>query len=169
RTPLTVLVANTQMLLRLAERARAQADNADDQPGHERAERDLRLLRRMDGQLKRLNRLMGDLVDGSRIQADKLDLRPEHGELPDIVRESVIEQRMAHPDREIRVEMPDAGPAHIFADGERIGQVVTNYLTNALKYSEHDQPVVVRLLVAAGQARVEVRDRGKGIPSQYLP
>ncbi len=167
RTPVTVLVANTQLLLRQAERAQAQAgiQNAE----RERVERELSLLRRMDGQLKRLNRLLSDLVDVSRIRADRLDLRPEPGDLGEIVREIVVEQRLAHADRDIRLEMPNTEPVPVFADSERIGQVVTNYLTNALKYSDATQPVAVRLSVAGRQARVEVRDHGKGIAPEYVP
>lgn len=167
RTPVTVLVANTQLLLRQAERAQAQAgiQNAE----RERVERELSLLRRMDGQLKRLNRLLSDLVDVSRIRADRLDLRPEPGDLGEIVREIVVEQRLAYADRDIRLEMPNTEPVPVFADSERIGQVVTNYLTNALKYSDATQPVAVRLSVAGRQARVEVRDHGKGIAPEYVP
>jgi signal transduction histidine kinase len=50
------------------------------------------------------------------------------------------------------------------ADPDRIGQVVTNYLTNALKYSIAAMPVDVHLTVEQGLARVAVRDRGPGLP-----
>jgi signal transduction histidine kinase len=49
------------------------------------------------------------------------------------------------------------------ADAQRIGQVVTNYLTNALKYSPADRPVTVGLLVDDQQAQLWVRDQGPGL------
>jgi signal transduction histidine kinase len=51
----------------------------------------------------------------------------------------------------------------VWADAERIGQVVTNFLTNALKYSPEDRPVGVGLRMSGGWARVSVRDAGPGI------
>jgi signal transduction histidine kinase len=51
----------------------------------------------------------------------------------------------------------------VYADADRIGQVVTNYLTNALKYSAGDQPVEVRLEQEEQAVRVLVRDRGPGL------
>jgi signal transduction histidine kinase len=52
------------------------------------------------------------------------------------------------------------------ADAQRIGQVVTNYLTNALKYSPADRPVAVGLQVDNQQARLWVRDAGPGLPPE---
>jgi PAS domain S-box-containing protein len=166
RTPVTVLVVNTQMLLRQAEQAQSRSGTAG--VDREYLDRELALLRRMDSQLKRLSRLLGDLVDVSRIRAGRLELRLARCDLAEIVREAVAEQQLAHPDHAIRSKLSAAEPAIVFADGERIGQVVTNYLTNALKYSERAQPVTVQLQVAAGRARVEVRDRGQGIPPEQL-
>lgn len=76
--------------------------------------------------------------------------------------EAVREQRLAWPQRPIPVEMPYE-PVPVTADAERIGQVVTNYLTNALKYSAEDLPVVVSLRMERGAARVAVHDEGPGL------
>src|SRR5258706_14235179 len=57
------------------------------------------------------------------------------------------------------------GPVPVRADPLRIRQVVTNYLTNALKYSKESQPVAVGLEVAGAVARVAVRDQGPGVPA----
>jgi signal transduction histidine kinase len=51
------------------------------------------------------------------------------------------------------------------ADAERLGQAVTNYLTNALRYSPADQPVHVAVRAEGSQARVSVSDHGHGIPA----
>jgi signal transduction histidine kinase len=52
----------------------------------------------------------------------------------------------------------------VLADADRLGQVLGNYLTNALKYSSGDRPVVVRLEVAEGLSVVSVQDEGPGLP-----
>lgn len=54
----------------------------------------------------------------------------------------------------------------VTGDAQRLGQVVTNYVTNALKYSPADRPVTVGLDVEEGQARVWVRDEGPGLPAE---
>jgi signal transduction histidine kinase len=52
----------------------------------------------------------------------------------------------------------------VLADADRIGQVITNYLTNALKYSPASQPVRIWVGIADGRARVAVEDHGPGLP-----
>ena len=115
-------------------------------------------------QLERLERLVNDVLDVSRIQAGKLELRPDTADLAEIVRQAVEEQRQVAPERLLLLYLPSEARAPVFADGERIGQVVTNYLTNALKYSPADRPVFIGLDVEDQQARVWVRDEGPGLP-----
>ena len=123
------------------------------------------LLERAEGQTVRLNRLVNDLLDVSRIQAGKLEFRLGPTDLAAIVRAAVEEQREWAPDRAICLEMPAGLSVPIVADADRIGQVVTNYLTNALKYSPGDCPVTVGLEALPAQVRVWVRDEGPGLPA----
>lgn len=126
-----------------------------------------RLLDRANHQARRLTRIVTDLVDMSRIQTDKLELRAERCMLTQIVQEAIEEQRVTHPERTIRFSSsPRETP--VVADADRIAQVVTNYLTNALKYSRSDQPVEVRIEQADGVERVVVRDHGPGLPQDQL-
>ncbi len=69
------------------------------------------------------------------------------------------------PERHIILHVPE-GPVFVSADAERIGQVVTNYLTNALKYSREDRPVEVGVEEEWQQGRVWVHDQGPGIPPE---
>src|SRR5262249_42137869 len=73
-------------------------------------------------------------------------------------------QRLVVSDRTVRLDLPAKRLVPALADADRIGQVVTNYLTNALKYSPPDRPVAVSLTVRKHQARVAVRDEGPGLP-----
>jgi signal transduction histidine kinase len=166
RTPLTTLKANVQLadrrLVALGEGKPRIAKRLG--PARE-------LLKRGDRQVDVLNRLVGDLLDVSRIQSNRLELRVERRDLAVIVRETVAEQHLAHPDRAIVYEGPARGtPVH--ADGLRIKQVVSNYLTNALKYSAQERPVSVALCVEGKRgcrlARVSIRDQGPGLPEDEL-
>ena len=117
-------------------------------------------------QLGRLERLVNDVLDVSRIQAGRLELRPDDADLVQIVRQAVEEQRQVAPGRLLLLHLPRNARALVYADAERIGQVVTNYLTNALKYSSEDRPVFVGLDVEERQVRVWVRDEGPGVPPE---
>ncbi len=141
------------------------SDPAADQDEYTRQLASLReLLTRAETSMDRLSRLVDDLLDVSRIRAGKLELRPERCDLADIVRESVAEQRQITPGRTIMLRLPGTGAVMVRADPDRTGQVLTNYLTNALKYSTADCSVRVRVSVRAGWARVAVRDEGPGLP-----
>jgi signal transduction histidine kinase len=84
-------------------------------------------------------------------------------DLLEIVRESVVEQHVTWPERRIVLDLPRRNTLLITGDADRIGQVVTNYLTNALKYAPEEQPVTVKVRARTGFARVEVCDQGPGI------
>jgi signal transduction histidine kinase len=113
--------------------------------------------------VRRLDRLVDDLLDVSRIQAGRLEMRRARCDLLAIVREASQDQGAAWPRRHIALELPHRASLLIDADEDRIGQVVTNYLTNALKYSPNDQPVTLRVSARAGKARVEACDSGPGL------
>jgi signal transduction histidine kinase len=121
-------------------------------------------LDRAQHQTERLDRLVNDLLDVSRVQAGRLDLLPEKVDLAAILCEAVEEQRQAAPERAILLRLPVDETVTVLADADRIGQVVTNYVTNALKYSPADSPIEVGLESEAAQARVWVRDDGPGLP-----
>jgi PAS domain S-box-containing protein len=123
-------------------------------------------LERMESNMERLSRLVVDLLDVSRIRAGKLELREAPCDLAEIVREVVEEQRQMTPGRVIRMRLPGATsrPALIYADADRIRQVIANYLSNALRYSSDDQCVSVHLKTSGAWARVSVSDGGPGIP-----
>jgi signal transduction histidine kinase len=161
KTPLTSIKGNIQLAqLRLA-RVVGQEAEAE----HLALARTLLELERAEGQTVRLNRLVNDLLDVSPIQAGELELRLGPCDLAAIVHAAVEERREWAPDRAIGLEMPVGLSVPIVADADRIGQVVTNYLTNALKYSPDARPVTVGLEALPAQARVWVRDEGPGLPA----
>ncbi|HEU5441600.1 MAG TPA: PAS domain S-box protein [Ktedonobacterales bacterium] len=167
RTPLTSLLGNLQVLARRL--ARAAGEGATQENLASQLHMVSTMLEQMDRQGWQLSRLVSDLVDASRTKAGALELRLQTCDLAGIVRQTVEEQRQAHPQRSIALALSGDAAALVTADADRVGQVVTNYLTNALKYSREDQPVEVRLSVQGGLARVTVRDYGPGLRPEEQP
>lgn len=114
--------------------------------------------------LDRLSRLVAVLFDVSRARTGTLELHCMPCNLASVAREQVAALRMAHPSRTIHFEVLGGRALRVVADADRIGQVLMNYLTNALKYAPEDQPVEVRVAAEGTAARVSVRDRGPGLP-----
>jgi signal transduction histidine kinase len=153
------------------------------------------------GNLERLWRLVQQLLDVSRVRQGTFVLNRQRLQLADAARASIEEQRLLNPERTIELDLsnlseltdPGAEAISVDADADRLGQVLSNYLANAVRYSPEDQPIVVSLRVAEEQvarpqtaddagtaaaspgmepavecpsqrvARVEVRDHGMGI------
>ncbi|HKC74973.1 MAG TPA: ATP-binding protein [Chloroflexota bacterium] len=120
------------------------------------------MLERAEQRIGHLTRLMNDLLDDSRIQAGHLAMRQDICDLAEIVRTCIDTQRLVWPGRTITLDEP-AEAVHIRGDADRIGQVIINYVTNALKYSAADQPVAVSLRLEGTAAYVQVRDQGPGL------
>lgn len=122
----------------------------------------------MTRQVTRLERLVGDLLDASAIQAGRLALRLRQVDLAVVVRDGCAERQLTTQDRAIECHIPQRR-FPVVADSERIGQVLTNFLTNALKYTPEETSVVIRLQRRGDHARVSVIDQGPGIPRESLP
>jgi signal transduction histidine kinase len=69
----------------------------------------------------------------------------------------------AHPDRLITLDVPEEDPILVTADWDRLGQVLSNYLSNALKFSPDSEPVQVGITLEAEEVRVWVQDHGPGL------
>ncbi len=165
RTPLAVIQGNVQLAARQLQRLACQGET---QPEflHRQLELFRILLERASGQTNRLNRLVSDLLDISRIHDGKLEMHSSPCDLVMIVNETVEEQRLIAPTRQIQLKIAHEGTMPIIADADRIKQAVMNYITNALKYSSQDLPVEVLLGVEGDSARVSVRDEGEGLQEE---
>lgn len=152
RTPLTSLKGRVQFARRQLERHGAvEPANLD----------------WMERAIERLELLVNDLVDLVRLEAGKLVVRRERVELGQLCR-GLIQDHAAISGRQIAERLPDE-PIWVEADAMRLGQVLSNLLTNAIRYTPADQPVTVALTADEAEARVSVRDRGPGIPPDVLP
>jgi signal transduction histidine kinase len=110
----------------------------------------------------RMSRLVTDLIDTARMQIGHLALRRVHHDLRLLCRKVAREHALAM-QRTVALDLP-AQAARVYGDPVRIRQVLGNLVSNALKYSPPERPVMVRLLREQGMARVEIEDAGPGIP-----
>lgn len=159
KTPLTSIKGNIQLAKRQVRRIK---EGAEEHPSLLLTTTLQETLDRTERQVAFQNRLINDLLDASRIHADKLELHNELCDLVVIVQEIVEDQRRLLPTRAIRFSHTGV-QALVQADAGRIGQVVNNYLSNALKYSEARCPIEITVEREGAFARVAVRDEGPGL------
>lgn len=151
RTPLTALKLRLQSGLRdptLDEKRRS---------GQQRALR----------QAERLERLIVSLLDVSRITTGNLEIEPERVDLVELVRDTVERFADQLSQHSTRVELEADASLVGEWDRLRIEQVVTNLLSNAVRYSDR-KPIEVEVRATENGAEVVVRDRGPGIPEADL-
>lgn len=151
KTPVTCLKGCLSLLQRLL----ANQDN----------EKVRRNLTRMDTQIEKLTKLINDLLDISRMQTGKLIYREEEIEVDALVQdivESVQETTVTH-----QLQISGASRAVVFGDRDRLGQVLINLLTNAMKYSSDAHLVIVHLSTEGRQVLISVQDFGLGIAKEH--
>ena len=117
---------------------------------------------------RRMNKIVSDLLDATRIQAGRMEMQPTLVDLVAVVRRSVTRFQVSAPHHTLTVEIipADAEQALVLADSTRVDQILGNLIGNAIKYSPQGGPVTISLHVdqVARQVEVQVSDRGIGIP-----
>lgn len=151
RTPLQALSNTAQVALRQA--------RGDSNP--------LGALELMEGPLRRLKRLVEDMVDATRLEVGTINIRLGPCDLRAVCTEAVDAIELIH-GRAVRLEKPP-GPVRVQADRERMAQVLENLLGNALDYTPAGGEVSLSLAVDGGEAVLAVRDQGPGIAPEHLP
>jgi Na+/proline symporter/nitrogen-specific signal transduction histidine kinase len=150
RTPLTSVRAFSEIL----------HDNAD--MGQEERKKFLDI---MVKETERLTRLINEVLDLAKIESGRADWHMEIIDLTEILKEAVAATSQLFHEKSVAiVELLPSFPIKVFADRDRIIQVVINLLSNAAKFSPQDEGrVTVRLYFKEREIRVEVADNGPGI------
>ncbi|MHB8872581.1 MAG: sensor histidine kinase, partial [Myxococcaceae bacterium] len=148
RTPLTALRLQVQHTLGKLKKGQAVDEGA---------------LERIERQTGRLSEMVNDLLDASRLERGRMQLKPVPLDLRALVASVSDDFRARAPSRPIPVFLPSE-PALVEADPTRIEQVIANFLDNALKYSPEGTPIDVSLSLEPDQVRLSVADHGLGIP-----
>ncbi|UCJ06270.1 PAS domain-containing protein [Chitinophaga pendula] len=130
------------------------------QSGHSK---DVDLLTRLNAQIDRLTTLVNTLLDTTRISEGQLKLTPETFDINKLLVERTEEiKRTSHHQFEIQTQpLP-----MVYADAERIGQVITNLLSNAVKYSPDDTTITVKTEKENDYIKVSIADKGYGISEE---
>jgi light-regulated signal transduction histidine kinase (bacteriophytochrome) len=121
--------------------------------------------RRIQSSSNRMQRMIGQVLDMSRIDRGMgLGVALERVDLAALVEDMVEEARLAYPT--IVYDLKIEGPAVVMADGGRLGQVLSNLLSNARHHGEPNQPIGILLRREDGQAVVSVANAGAPIPQE---
>lgn len=124
----------------------------------------------IDGQVTRMAELVGDLLEVSRMRTGKLHLSWQRMDLLDVVRKTVESARLSTQERgqHLGLETPE-GELLIRGDPARLGQVFSNLLDNATRYTPKDGRIDVAVESGDDMARVIIDDSGIGITESALP
>ena len=114
------------------------------------------------GETNRLADLIGDVLDTSRIEAGTFSFRFAEVDLAGLVTDAVATAQIGQDEVQLRADVRPPLP-EIRGDGERLRQVLTNLIDNAIKYSPAGAEVEVRAYQEDGFVRIDVRDSGPGI------
>ena len=148
RTPLTTILINSELL-----------ENGLDHDG-----RNAGRARALHTEAQRLKALVDDYLDIVSAEAGR-EARMAPGDLVQIAREALD----GMPDQSSRVQLTGVPSVAGTFDAARLRQLIQNLVGNAVKYSNHADPVEVRIWREEGQAQLTVTDQGIGIPDEDLP
>ncbi|HEV3123958.1 MAG TPA: ATP-binding protein [Candidatus Dormibacteraeota bacterium] len=114
---------------------------------------------------RRLNRLVGDMLDMAQIEGSGLELRLDNVTLVEAVEAAVDRLHLAAPSR--RVDVKVDGSLAVLADWDRLGQILDNVLNNANRFSPPETPITVQATSGArSMIVIRVIDEGPGIPAE---
>jgi two-component system, OmpR family, phosphate regulon sensor histidine kinase PhoR len=127
-------------------------------------------LRSIADETERMIALVEDLLDLARLESGKLELRLSSVDIADLCRHAVQAQQTRAQASEVKlVCSPPPDAIHVSADRDKLYQVLTNLMDNALRHTPPHGTVTVRMRADGPTVTIEVADTGSGIPSSALP
>jgi PAS domain S-box-containing protein len=147
KTPVTSIKAYTQIL-------ENRFKKAEDIKSAE-------LVGKMDGQLNKLTNLIADLLDVTKIESGKLLFREDYFDFNELVSEIVEEMERTTDKHSITQKLVKT--RIVFGDRDRIGQVITNFISNAIKYSPLSNKIIVSTKIFKDTITLGVQDFGIGM------
>lgn len=122
---------------------------------------------RLDRQIDRLSRMVGDLLDATRIESGQLELKLKEVDVREAARSMVDLYAPTTTTHRVTLDVPDT-PVIVRADALRLEQVVSNLLSNAIKYSPRGGLVAVSVRETPDEVVLSVSDQGAGIPPEEV-
>ncbi|WNG23336.1 response regulator [Cystobacter fuscus] len=146
--------------------AKMQVQLAERKYGEEMGEGPRRALAGLNRQVDRMTKLVSDLLDVSRLLTGRLSLEEEEFDLVPLLRTACERLQMLTSEHSLLLDVPEWLP--MWGDPGRIEQVVTNLVSNAVRYSPQGGTVRLRAWVEGGELALGVSDEGVGIPAEKL-
>ena len=153
RTPLAAITGSISALL--------EANEALDAPARRE------LLVSVYGEVSRLDRQVLNLLEMTRLESGRVDLRKGWYSLEELVGAVLSRPDERLQGRQLVTDLPPDLPL-VYCDGALIDTVLTNLMDNALKYTPLGSPIEISACVEHGEVRVDVADRGPGLPDEAL-
>jgi PAS domain S-box-containing protein len=155
KTPVTSMKGYVQLLLRMLE-AGGDINSLPLKPS----------LERIDSQIGSLTRLISEMLDLSRVESGELNLKKKHFSMTELVKECA--QDLKFSSSQIMINIREEEDFMVLGDRDRIGQVIINFITNAIKYSPDDKNIDVKIFRPNDKTgSVSVKDRGIGIKKEH--
>ena len=124
-------------------------------------------VREIRGAAKRLSRMVNDLMDASQLETSRMRITLDRLDLGELVR--AVVERVPDAAARTTIRTPIDSRLFVKGDAQRLEQVVTNLLSNALKYGAPGTQILLDVRDAGDHAEVRVTNRGPGIPGDELP
>lgn len=124
-------------------------------------------LRMINSESDRLIKLVEDLLNFSRYESNRIELHPTRFAYATLVEEVTLQLQSKANEKNIRMKL-DSTPVNIYADEDKIRQVLLNILENAIKFSPRDSEIVIKQYELNGKAICMIRDEGIGIKEEQL-
>ena len=116
----------------------------------------------------RLSNLVNDLLDLSKLQENKIELHIQDFDLTQLIQTVLYRYEKFMTQDGFDIQFQSAESVWVNADPDRLGQVLYNFINNAINYSLDDKRIVIRQCVNGNRVRVEVEDHGEGISEDKL-
>lgn len=126
------------------------------------------LLQDLHGQADRMERLIGDILDVSRIDSGRVSVELTRIDVVPIVEHVADEVRSMLQGRTLRTRIDPEVP-QVWGDARKVHQILINLVTNAIKYSAPRTRVTVGVRGDGGSVRFDIADQGVGIKKEHLP
>lgn len=151
KTPLTSIKAYSQLLVR-----KLKLDPECAEAGY---------LSKTQDQIEKLNNLITDLLDVSKIDNGKLKINRQSANLEEVIQNAIDTIIQTHDHLQLKIDWHGIKPNKPFLfDAVRVEQVIINFLTNAIKYAPKNNQIIVTTFVDEDEVKVSVTDFGIGIP-----
>ena len=116
----------------------------------------------------RLSNLVNDLLDLSKLQENKIELHIQDFDLTQLIQTVLYRYEKFMTQDGFDIQFQPAESVRVNADPDRLGQVLYNFINNAINYSLDDKRIVIRHRINGNRVRVEVEDHGEGISEDKL-